>query len=897
MAATQTFLYLKNVSTTLSFDPITGRRFLGDILSGWMMNDQAGSEATTSQLINPLPTINLSVQSSAVLEDGTANLVYAFTRSGATASPLTVNYTVGGTASPGTDYTGVSTLSTTKTVTFDAGSPTAYVTINPVSDSTVESNESVVLTLASGSGYTIGSSVTVSGSIINEDSASGLSIFDRAGVNVAAKLFNDNQTVELGTVFSASKSGQITDLKYFRDSADANDTDTRAMRLWRVSDGALLASTSVTSTAGQSGWQNAKLNAPVTIVAGQQYVVSYQTADNYVATKDFFAPANEVSFDGIDNNGFSDSLGVLKAQQVDGSSGGSVFRYGSQMRIPNQTFEGTNYWVDATFIPATTAPAPASPPPTPVLLPTITLAVNRTLALEDGTSDLVYTFTRSGSTSSTLNVNYSVGGSASIGSDYTGIAGTGTTKVVAFAPGSSTATVVVNPTADTTVEADETVMLSLSAGSGYTFASSSSTAGTIANDDQQPMVLPTITLSGTPGSVAEDGASNLVYTFTRSGPTSSPLNISYNVGGTATSGIDYTGIATGTANKTLSFAAGSSTATVNLNPTADSTVESNETVSLSLAPGSSYSIGTPGSITGTIMNDDVALTGAGVTPAFGWLANESTVGLAPFGISGENLPVYTGPYKVPAGSFISGVRFTSNVDLSAGDITIEKSMFQPIQAARGLPLVTTTDFSQDSLPSAPGKVVIRDSEFDGTLLSDEIAAWATGFWGIADMQRNYIHHFGGGIALYNTGTQHDSLIEGNYITDMLGWGDPATTGNHSDTFTIRDFSDAARPDRKAIVRNNNFDNESPNVTGSFFIQANSRIANVQIEGNLLTGGGFNLALEQNRGGYSNIRAINNRFTPTGFGPVYTSGGEGWAAWQDNSIFNPAAQNFAGSAIL
>lgn len=203
MAATQTFLYLKNVSTTLSFDPITGRRFLGDILSGWMMNDQAGSEATTSQLINPLPTINLSVQSSAVLEDGTANLVYAFTRSGATASPLTVNYTVGGTASPGTDYTGVSTLSTTKTVTFDAGSPTAYVTINPVSDSTVESIESVVLTLASGSGYTIGSSVTVSGSIINEDSASGLSIFDRAGVNVAAKLFNDNQTVELGTVFSA----------------------------------------------------------------------------------------------------------------------------------------------------------------------------------------------------------------------------------------------------------------------------------------------------------------------------------------------------------------------------------------------------------------------------------------------------------------------------------------------------------------------------------------------------------------------------------------------------------------------------------------------------------------------------------------------------------------------
>lgn len=753
------------------------------------------SQPSTPPAVPILPVISLAVNRASVVEDGAANLVYTFTRSGATTSQLTVNYSVSGTATNGTDYNGIATSGNTSTVTFVPGSATATVTVNPTADSSVEPDETVTLRLAAGSGYSIGTNAAISGIIVNDDEPNAISIFDRTGVTVSGQIFNDNQTVELGTAFSSKQAGRITDLKYFRTASDANDTDVRDMRLWRVSDGALLATASVTSTSGQSGWQNVKLNSPVSIVAGQDYVVSYRTNDNYIRTANFFDPAKEDDFDGIDDNAFSDPTGTLNSLQSSVSRSSGVYRYGSQILIPNQTFEGSNYWVDVTFVAATTSQASAPPPPvsTP---PTVT-------------------------------------------------------------PPPVPPLTVTPPTA----------------------------------------TLPTITLAGTPGAVQEDGSSNLVYTFTRTGSISSPLSINYNVGGSATNGTDYTGINSGGDTKSISFAAGAASTSVTINPTADSSVEPNETVTLTVLQGNGYSIGNLASATGTITNDDVTLTGAGVTPAFGWLANDSTVGLAPFGINGEDLPVYTGPYKVPAGSYISGVRFTRNVDLSAGDITIEKSMFQPVEASRGAPIVTTTDFSQSSLPSPPGKVIIRDSEFDGTLLSDETAAWATGFWGIADMQRNYIHHFGGGIALYNTGTQLDSLIEGNYITDMLGWGDPATTGNHSDTFTIRDFTDAARPDRQAIVRNNNFDNESPNVTGSFFIQANSRIDNVLIEGNLLTGGGFNLALEQNRGGYSNIKAIDNRFTPTGYGPVYTTGGEGWAAWQSNFIYNPGAANAAGTTVF
>ena len=124
-----------------------------------------------------LPSITLAVSPASVTEDGTTNLVYTFTRSGVTTNPLTVNYTLGGTATLNTDYT---RTGTTNTVTFAAGSSTATVTVDPTPDTTVESNETVILTLAAGTGYTIGTTTPVTGTINNDDTTvtSQLSIND-----------------------------------------------------------------------------------------------------------------------------------------------------------------------------------------------------------------------------------------------------------------------------------------------------------------------------------------------------------------------------------------------------------------------------------------------------------------------------------------------------------------------------------------------------------------------------------------------------------------------------------------------------------------------------------------------------------------------------------------------
>jgi hypothetical protein len=136
------------------------------------------------------------------------------------------------------------------------------------------------------------------------------------------------------------------------------------------------------------------------------------------------------------------------------------------------------------------------------------------------------------------------------------------------------------------VEPNETIALSLAAGTGYTIGTTSPVVGTIINDDLPPpppvIQPPVISLAISPASVSEDGPARLTFTFLRSGSTSSALTVNYTVAGTATLATDYTGINAAGTTKTITFAPGSAAASVTVDPTTDSTVEFDETVTLSL---------------------------------------------------------------------------------------------------------------------------------------------------------------------------------------------------------------------------------------------------------------------------------------------------------------------------
>src|SRR4029079_632585 len=198
---------------------------------------------------------------------------------------------------------------------------------------------------------------------------------------------------------------------------------------------------------------------------------------------------------------------------------------------------------------------------------------------------------RNGVTSGALTVNFSVGGTANFGAspnDYTETGAptfTPTTGSVTFGSGNSTPTVTVNPETDTTIEGDETVSLTLTAGAGYNVGSPSSATGTITNDDAD------VSVAVAPAAVTEDGATNLVYTFTRTGFTGGALTVNFSVGGTATFGPtpdDYTQTGATTFTTTtgsVTFAPGSPTATVTVDPETDTTAEADETVVITLTAG------------------------------------------------------------------------------------------------------------------------------------------------------------------------------------------------------------------------------------------------------------------------------------------------------------------------
>ncbi|MDK2411068.1 Ig-like domain-containing protein, partial [Aphanizomenon sp. 202] len=132
-----------------------------------------------------------------------------------------------------------------------------------------------------------------------------------------------------------------------------------------------------------------------------------------------------------------------------------------------------------------------------------------------------------------------------------------------------------------------------------------------------------VNLEVTPSTVTEDGISNLVYTFTRIGDTANTLTVNYDITGTANSS-DYTGAIPGTG-KTITFAAGSSKATLTVDPTPDTIIEDDETVVLTLATGTGYTAGTSTAVTGTISNiNKPPIITSGIT--FSVLDNTTTVG-------------------------------------------------------------------------------------------------------------------------------------------------------------------------------------------------------------------------------------------------------------------------------
>ncbi|MBD7923830.1 putative Ig domain-containing protein [Xanthomonas bonasiae] len=328
---------------------------------------------------------------------------------------------------------------------------------------------------------------------------------------------------------------------------------------------------------------------------------------------------------------------------------------------------------------------------------TITPALSASIAVspasrnEDSGAAFTYTVTLSQTSSSATTVNIASSGTATSGGDYTGAVGS-----VVVPANTTTATFAITPVADGTVEADETVIMSVASGSGYGIGSPSSATATILDDD-----VPSASIAVSPASVSEDGATNLVYTVTLDQAPVNATSVAFNVGGSATSGTDYAAVSS-----PLVIAAGQTSGTITINPTADSTVEPDETVVISLASGSGYSVGSPDSATGTILNDDV--------PSLS--INDVSLNE---GDAGTSNATFTVSLSQPAGA--GGVSFdiaTADGSATAGVDYVASSLTGQTIPAGSSSATFTVLINGDTLNEASENFFVNVSNVSGASVSD-----------------------------------------------------------------------------------------------------------------------------------------------------------------------------------
>ena len=124
--------------------------------------------ATVNLADNETPVVTIAATDASAAETGTGVTAnpgtFTLTRLGNLASALTVNYTVTGSATNGTDYTNIPL-----SATFLAGASTALVTVTPTDDALAEATENVVLTLTTGTGYNLGTTTSATVNIADNE--------------------------------------------------------------------------------------------------------------------------------------------------------------------------------------------------------------------------------------------------------------------------------------------------------------------------------------------------------------------------------------------------------------------------------------------------------------------------------------------------------------------------------------------------------------------------------------------------------------------------------------------------------------------------------------------------------------------------------------------------------
>ncbi len=158
--------------------------------------------------------------------------------------------------------------------------------------------------------------------VFTVDTRRPVSLFDK----IPKPEYRVDRSVEIGLKFSTSVDGTLTGLRFYKAPTDRSSKHSGSV--WNEG-GTQLARLEFTLDPNSSGWQTATFPTPVSIIAGQKYIVSYFTETGaYVRTVNYFAEPHVVS--------------PLTAHS-------GVYKYNARSTFPTTAYLA-NYWVDVVFL-------------------------------------------------------------------------------------------------------------------------------------------------------------------------------------------------------------------------------------------------------------------------------------------------------------------------------------------------------------------------------------------------------------------------------------------------------------------------------------------------------------------------------------------------------------------
>jgi len=596
--------------------------------TGWANPVVVGPHATNRNFnATAMPVVAIEAVDAQAGETTSATGRFLLTRTGPTTSPLAVKLNRGGTATANTDYTlSLNPTGSPLQYTIPAGAASLSITVTPVSDTSAEGPETVMLTLQHDQlarAYALGAAEAIV-TIVDDESPSIPSVDISAST---PQLQSDNLATESGSdsaVFTFTRTGSVA--------------------------GELAVSYSIGGTA-TDGVDYEDLSGVITIPAGQSMaVLPFRIIDDIEVENNETVTLTILASTAYTGAGDSTTITIVDddlanvfvtasddTARENNASGGTfvisrIGRLDVNLQV-NYTLEGTaspgaDYPAlsGTIIIPAgsATADLPVTAindglnegeetvvlrlsssasynvgnPGTATIIIVDDEGANVTLSASDANAAEtanpgVFTFSRTGGTlSAPLVVYFTVNGTATRGVDYTDIP-----DFVTIPAGASSFVLPITPINDAINEGSERVTLMLAPAPEYTVATTTPQTVTITSDDTG--------LVGIGFTSAESSGNETVtgplLSVQLSEDITQPVSVNYAVsGGSATGGgVDYT-LAAGT----LTFLPSTNNQSIRLTIVNDTALETNETIRVTLSSPANAVLDGIATHTYTIIDDD-----------------------------------------------------------------------------------------------------------------------------------------------------------------------------------------------------------------------------------------------------------------------------------------------------